>query len=570
MIRFADLKTNLKIATLLGLLGVTAVASTLYAGHEMKQIDDNYSELLAGDAKASTALAQLSGAINGTEVGIYRILTAITDQEHADGKADVDKNIKKFNELITGSRNALPKKSRQIAQLGKSFDDLLAQDGLCGLTLAHGLAAHTAEENAAVTKGDMIPKCQPALDGLDQAIASFTQSVIQETDATSDLDTSITDGTIRISTLSVLAGLTVVLVLALVLMRNTLVRPMQDIERGLSALAANQIDTEISGADRKDEIGGMARAFANLRQALQNARALEAQLARQKQEAEAQRQRDMQDLARQLEASIGGIVSTVAASAAELQDNATTMSAAAQQTQQQSALVATGTQQASANVQAVASATEEMTVSTQEISQQVNRASSLAGAAVDEAEKSTRIVDGLARDAKKIGSVVELIQQIAGQTNLLALNATIEAARAGDAGKGFAVVASEVKTLANQTAKATEEIAAQIGGIQQATGSAVHAIRAISTSIDEISHVATSVASAVEQQAAATGEISSNVQQAAQGTEDIARSIQDVSTVASRTGSAAQKVLSVANELAQQAQNVRGEVRKFLDVLNAA
>jgi len=194
----------------------------------------------------------------------------------------------------------------------------------------------------------------------------------------------------------------------------------------------------------------------------------------------------------------------------------------------------------------------------------------MAGDAVREAEKTSEVVDGLAKDAEKIGSVVELIQQIAGQTNLLALNATIEAARAGDAGKGFAVVASEVKSLASQTAKATEEIAGQISGIQQATGSTVTAIKGIGFSIGNISQVATAVASAVQEQVAATGEISSNVQQAAKGTEEISRNITGVAEAANQTGVAAESVLIVSQDLAKQAENLRAEVDKFLAALNAA
>ncbi|MBV8061182.1 MAG: HAMP domain-containing protein [Alphaproteobacteria bacterium] len=366
-----------------------------------------------------------------------------------------------------------------------------------------------------------------------------------------------------------LASLVVGVVFGTIISKFGLVRPIGKVAEHLQNLADNNLNIEITGASRADEIGDMARSAEHLKTSLVKAREMEAQIARQKQDAEAQRKRDMQEMAKKLEANVGSIVSMVASSSAELQANAATMSAAAQQARQQSATVASATQQASANVNAVASATEEMTASSREIGQQVTKASQMAGDAVHEAEKTSAVVDGLAQAAQKIGTVVELIQQIAGQTNLLALNATIEAARAGDAGKGFAVVASEVKSLANQTAKATEEISGQVTGIQSATGSTVEAIKSIGTSIGQISHVASAVAAAVQEQTAATGEISNNVQQAAQGTDEVARNISGVAEAAGQTGVAADSVLQVSQELAKQAENLRAEVDKFLNALNA-
>jgi methyl-accepting chemotaxis protein len=218
----------------------------------------------------------------------------------------------------------------------------------------------------------------------------------------------------------------------------------------------------------------------------------------------------------------------------------------------------------------VATAAEELSVSVLEIGRQVEQSSNIADHAVVEADRTNTTVEGLSRTAQRIGEVVQLIETIAGQTNLLALNATIEAARAGDAGKGFAVVASEVKSLASQTAKATEEIRAQISEIQGATGQTVEAIRSIGTTIRQMSEIATTIASAVEEQGAATREIASNVHQAAQGTGDIASNIEGVSHAAGETGAAASQVLSSAGELARQSETLRRDVDDFLANVRAA
>jgi methyl-accepting chemotaxis protein len=227
-------------------------------------------------------------------------------------------------------------------------------------------------------------------------------------------------------------------------------------------------------------------------------------------------------------------------------------------------------EQASANVQTVAASAEELSSSISEIGRQVTQSATIAGRAVEDARRTDEVVQSLAAGAQKIGEVVTLIQDIAGQTNLLALNATIEAARAGEAGKGFAVVASEVKSLATQTAKATEEIGTQIGQIQGATKDAVAAIQGIGSIIAEISGIASTIASAVEQQSAATQEIARNVQQAAQGTQQVTENISGVKEAATSTGAAATQVLGAAGDLAKQSERLTAEVNNFLVGVRAA
>ena len=224
----------------------------------------------------------------------------------------------------------------------------------------------------------------------------------------------------------------------------------------------------------------------------------------------------------------------------------------------------------SSSSETVASAAEQLTSSIGEITRQVSHSSRITEKAVEDARRTDAMVRNLADGAQKIGDVVGLITSIAGQTNLLALNATIEAARAGDAGKGFAVVASEVKNLAQQTAKATEEIGAQIGQIQTATKEAVNAIHDITGVIEEVCAIATTIAAAVEEQGAATAEITRNVQQTAASTQEVTFNISGVSQAAGETGAAAKQVLSAAGDLSKQAEQLTGEVHSFVTGVRAA
>jgi methyl-accepting chemotaxis protein len=278
----------------------------------------------------------------------------------------------------------------------------------------------------------------------------------------------------------------------------------------------------------------------------------------------------MRALASDFERKIGHIVQAVSVAAIEMQGMSSSMSHSSEEAARQTAAAAAASTQASSNVGTVASATEELTASIGQIGQQVTRSAEIAEKAAEEARRTNAVVEGLASGTQKIGEVVTLIQSIASQTNLLALNATIEAARAGDHGRGFAVVASEVKALANQTAKATEEISAQIHDIQTATGEAVAAIQAIGGTIAEINEISSTIANAVDQQGTATREISGNVQQAANGTSIVNDNIVAVARTSSEAGAAASKLLQAANGLSKQSEQLKLEVGSFLSSVRAA
>jgi methyl-accepting chemotaxis protein len=348
-------------------------------------------------------------------------------------------------------------------------------------------------------------------------------------------------------------------------------RPLTRLNGALGKMAAGELNIEIPGANRGDEVGDMAKTVVVIREnAEQKARdEAEAQANQEKLAAE-KRKQDMRKLADAFEGAVGEIVETVSSASTELEASAGTLTSTAGRAQELTTMVAAASEEASANVQSVASATEELTTSVIEISRQVQESAQMANEAVDQARKTNDRVSELSQAASRIGDVVELINTIAGQTNLLALNATIEAARAGDAGRGFAVVASEVKALAEQTAKATGEIGQQITAIQAATQESVQAIKEITGTIEKLSGVSSTIAAAVEEQGAATQEISRNVQQAAQGTMQVSSNITDVQRGASETGSASSQVLSAAQSLSTDSNRLKLEVGKFLNSVRAA
>jgi methyl-accepting chemotaxis protein len=364
-------------------------------------------------------------------------------------------------------------------------------------------------------------------------------------------------------------GLGVSAIIALITAR-VIATPIQRMTDAMGELAGGDRSTVVPGVGRADEIGEMAGAVQVFKDNMIETDHLRAEQAQAEVRAAAQRKADMQSLANQFETAVGEIIAMLSSSSTELEAAANTLTRTADSTQELSTMVSVASDEASANVQSVASASEEMSSSVNEIGRQVQEAARIAGAAVEQAQRTNDRVTALSQAATRIGDVVELINTIAGQTNLLALNATIEAARAGEAGRGFAVVASEVKALAEQTSKATGEISQQIAGIQSATQDSVLAIKEISGTIGRISEISSTIAAAVEEQGAATQEISRNVTQAAQGTQQVASSIADVQRGASETGAASSQVLVAAQTLSNDSARLKTEVDQFLATVRAA
>jgi methyl-accepting chemotaxis protein len=564
--KIENLPIVIKIGLIVALLAGVCIGAVGFVASRMDQTAQAFGDLLSRDTKATTLSTRSARVMVTYQLKGYQLVVETTDDGNKRLLREASEAQELYRTLMGSVRDAVPSHrdeiDTEIARSAKAFEE-------CAPVIKFASSVTSVDDNAKAT-ARLKAECVGPFDEALRGQVALTDSLISYGATNSARLAAETATAIRTSEIWVGAGLVASIAVALWVGVHGLAQPINRLTRVMESFARNDLSAEPPGAARGDEMGAMARTLAVFK-----TNAMEVDRLRAAQEAEKQRSADerrgaMAELATRFEQNAGVIVGSVTAQAKELQLTAQSMASASEETSRQSSAVAAASEEATQNVHIAAAAAEELSGSVREILHQITQSTQLIGEAVHETEAASAEIRRLSSAGQKIGQVVDLIKGIAGQTNLLALNATIEAARAGDAGKGFAVVASEVKALADQTARATDDIGQQIAAIQDATRSSVRAIQGISQQISKVKETATTIASAVEQQGAATAEIARNVAEAAHGTQDVTANISNVDQAAQRTGAAASQVLTSASDLSANSATLKTQVEAFLQEIRAA
>jgi len=580
-----------KMIAPLFLSGVVAVAVTVFSVLNMGSITDSYSSMLTQDARAITATALADTSRADTSRLAFNLI-ADTNKE----------NVQKISDLLPGVRATFAQNMDEAIRLTEDEAKRAELEGLrqrymTAFDILEAVSVSAMQNDTETALAIMYEEFQPEMDSLEKDMTTFIDNTRAEVAVGRDQLAAQTESSRQIILLVLSVSTILSLLAGFFLTRGGVIKPLAALTASTRELADGNLEADVPLTDRGDELGDTARALLVLREnsrAAEKLRVEQEENERRQREAEerhraeeaerqrAEREREAAESAAraaranaldaaiaEFESTINGIIATFTDAAAKVRISSEDMTRVAQDNTEQAGTVAAAAEQAAANVQMVAAAGEELASSVDEIRRQTMQARNVADKAVNDAKETDTKVQGLVEGARQIGQVVDLINQIAEQTNLLALNATIEAARAGDAGRGFAVVASEVKSLANQTTQATNDIAAQIALIQSATEESVAAIREIAGTISEINEISVGISVAVEQQSASTQEIARNVQQVAHGTQEVSQNIGGITAGIETTGHNAQEVLNAADDLSQQADELRVQVDRFLSRVRA-